>query len=151
VELAKRRIKEEMSGKGHLLALYRYGEIVSSFVSSGNRVNDYDVASADLSHYAPPLSLLKQIHGETTMAWTGWVFEMADGKMFSYGSGFSMEFFQLPESYSFSDVFRVHNHSYIGRNGELIRLEEGGLLPDEYDRERVLRERIFFNCAIDII
>jgi hypothetical protein len=151
VDLAKCRIKEEMNGKGRIGGPDPYGQIVSVFVAGGNRINDYDVASADVSRFAPPLSLLRQIHGETTMAWTGWVFEMTDGAMFSYGSSFSMEFFQIPEGYSFSDVVRVHNHSYVGKDGGLVNLEEGGMLPDEYDRKALLRERIYFNCAIENI
>src|SRR5262245_50221133 len=65
VELAKRRIKEETDPTGH---------IVATFVAGGNRVNNYDVATASPSGFAILRSLLSQIHGETTMAWTGWVF-----------------------------------------------------------------------------
>lgn len=151
VELAKRRITEEMSGRGRIGGDDPYGQIVSSFVAGGNRINDYDVTSADVSRFAPPLSLLRQIHGETTMGWTGWVFEMLDGKMFSYGSSFSMDFFQLPEGYSFSDVNRVHNHSYIGTLGELVSLKQGGRIPGQYNIAALLRERIYFNCAVDTI
>jgi hypothetical protein len=48
-----------------------YGQIVSSFVASGNRVAAYDVAEALQSRFAPPLPLLSRIQGETTMGWTG--------------------------------------------------------------------------------
>ncbi|HRE81472.1 MAG TPA: hypothetical protein PLN52_10510 [Opitutaceae bacterium] len=71
VELAKRRFKEEMSGKGRIGGPDPYGQVLSVFVASGNRVNDYDVASASPSLFAPPLALLEQIHGETTMSWRG--------------------------------------------------------------------------------
>jgi hypothetical protein len=98
VELAKRRFLEESSGKGMLrLMPDPYGQIVASFVAGGNRINDYEVAFATPSKFSPPLSLLKRIHGETTMGWTGWVFEMKDGKRFQFGSKFSMEFFHLPD------------------------------------------------------
>lgn len=151
VELAKRRIREEMDGTGGLGGADPYGQIVSSFVTKGNRINDYDVISATPSPFAIPLELLHQIHGETTMAWTGWVFEMSDGSKFSYGSSFSMEFFQLPESYSFCDVSKVHNHSYVGKSGKLLQLPQGGFLPDDYKDVPVLRERVYFTCAIESI
>jgi hypothetical protein len=149
VELAKRRIKEEMSGKGRIAGPDPYGQIVSTFAASGNNVNDYDVASASLSRYAPPLSLLDQIHGETTMAWTGWVFEMRDGKMFAYGSSWTMEFLDLPKGYTFDDVVKVHNHSFLSEKGDLCGLEQGAMLPPEYCPDNLLRERIYFTCNID--
>jgi hypothetical protein len=151
VELAKRRIREEIDGKGCLGGADPYGQIVSSFVTGGNRINDYDVISATPSPFAIPLALLHQIHGETTMAWTGWVFEMSDSSMFSYGSSFSMEFFQLPDGYSFRDVAKVHNHSYVGKNGKLLPLQQGGCLPDDYKDIPLLRERVYFTCAIEIV
>jgi hypothetical protein len=149
VELAKRRIKEELSGKGKIGGPDPFGQIVSSFAASGNNVNDYDVASASLSRYAPPLSLLSQIHGETTMAWTGWVFEMRDGKMFAYGSSWTMEFFDLPQGYTFEDVGKVHNHSFLSEDGELHSLERGAMLPSGYRPDKLLRERIYFTCYLD--
>jgi hypothetical protein len=149
VDLAKRRIKEEQSGKGRIGGPDPYGQIVSVFVASGNRINDYDVVDAAPSRFAPPLALLKQIHGETTMAWTGWVFEMSDGRMFPYGSSFSMEFFQLPDGYSFDDVAKVHNHSFLSTAGELRTMVQGGMPPDDYDRGSLFRERIYFTCPIE--
>jgi hypothetical protein len=151
VELAKRRIREEMDGKGCLGGADPYEQIVLSFVTGGNRINDCDVISATPSHFAIPLALLHQIHGETTMAWTGWVFEMSDGSMFSYGSSFSMKFFQLPDGYSFRDVTKVYNHSYVGKNGKLIPLQQGSFLPDDYKDMPLLRERVYFTCAIESI
>ena len=149
IELAKRRIKEEISGKGKIGGPDPYGQVLSVFVAGGNRVNDYDVASASSSKSAPPLALLRQIHGETTMGWTGWVFEMKDGKLFQYGSSFCMEFFHLPEGYSFDDVIKVHNHSFLSKEGALRSLQRGGMLPTDYSRDSLLRERVFFTCHID--
>jgi hypothetical protein len=149
IELAKRRIKEEMSGKGKIGGPDPYGQILSVFVSGGNRVNDYDVASATSSRYAPPLALLRQIHGETTMGWTSWVFEMKGGKLFAYGSSFTMEFFNLPDGYSFDDVVKVHNHSYLSKDGALVSLQQGRMLPADYSPDNLFRERIFFTCNID--
>jgi len=147
VELAKRRIKEDMGRQATLNVPDPYGSIVSSFVSKGNRVNDYEVRSASESKYAIPVSLLSQIHGETTMGWTGWVFKMKDGKVFSYGTTFRFEFFQLPENYSFVDVAEVINHSFVDAFGEVRSLRNGG--TRNYDVNAVFRERVYFICAVD--
>jgi hypothetical protein len=149
VDLAKRRIKEEMQGQGHIGGHDPYGQIVSNFVAQGNRVNDYDVLSSAESRYAIPLPLLSLIEGETVMAWTCWLFRMRDGRLFSYGSSFSMEFFQLPDGYEFSDVEEVINHSYIDPNGVLKSIETRPYLPDDYNPGPMLRERVFFTCAVD--
>jgi hypothetical protein len=149
VELARRRLNEEMSGKGRIVADDSYGLVLSSFVAGGNKVNHYDVGSALPSKYAPPISLLQQIHGETTMSWTGWVFEMKDGKLFSYGSSFLMEFFNLPEGYTFDDVAKIHNHSFVSKDGSLMNLQRGGRLPVDYRLGNIFRERMFFTCYID--
>jgi hypothetical protein len=148
VELAKRRIKEEMNGKGRIGGPDPYGQILSAFVAGGNRVNDYDVASALPSRFAAPLALLRQIRRETTMTWTGWVFEMKDERLFSYGTSFNMEFFDLPEGYKFSDVVRVHNHSFVSSDGVLRSLEQGSVLPADYNHAGLLRARVFFICNI---
>jgi hypothetical protein len=95
------------------------------------------------------MPLLKQIHGETTMGWTGWVFRMKDGRLFSYGSTFNMEFFQLPEGYGFSDVAEVVNHAFVGPTGSVLPLQQGAGLPPNYPHSSVLRERVFFTCAVD--
>jgi hypothetical protein len=149
VDLAKRRIREEFEGRGFFGGDDPYGQIVSTFVAGGNRISDYEVLSAGKSRHAIPLSLLSQIHGETTMGWTGWVFCMKDGRLFSYGSSFSFEFFQLPEGYDFSDVEEVINDSFVDSNGAIARLERGAHLPDGYPTDSVFRERVFFTCAVD--
>ena len=149
VELAKRRIREEMKGRGHLGGPDPYGQIITTFVAQGNRVNDYDVASAEESKFAIPLSLLRQIHGETFMSWTGWIFRMQDDRLFSYGTTFLTEFFQLPEGYDFSDVTEVINHSFVDVDGHVQKLREGGMPPEDYKIDAVLRERAFFTCAVD--
>ena len=150
LDLAKRRMKEETKGRGIFRARSdSYEQMLSTFVTGGNRVNDYDVKSAAVSKYAVPLSLLSQIHGETTMGWTGWVFRMNDGRLFSYGTTFLMEFFQLPDDYSFSDVNEVINHSFVDSNGALATLTRGGMLPEAYLVDSIFRERIFFSCAVD--
>lgn len=149
VDLAKRRIKEEMEGKGRIGGDDPYGQIVTSFVTRGNKVNDYDVASSCVSKYAIPLALLKHIHGETFMAWTGWVFRMRDGRTFSYGSSYRADFLQLPDGYDFNDVVEVINHSFVDSSGAIVALTQGGLPPENYDLKIVLRERPFFVCVVD--
>jgi len=151
VELAERRIKEEMSGKGMHRGPDALNQILSTFVAHGNNINDYDIASAAPSKFAPPISLLNQIHGETCMGWTGWVFEMKDGKYFPFGTDYIMEFFQLPDGYSFDDVAKVHNHSYVSADGTIKELRRGHRPPDEYDPNQIYRERPFFTCYIDDI
>jgi hypothetical protein len=149
VDLAKRRIKEEMQGQGRIGGEDPYGQIISTFVAKGNRINDYEVLSAAESIYAIPLPLQSLIEGETVKGWTCWVFRMTDGRLFSYGSSFSMEFFQLPDGYEFSDVEEVINHSYIDPNGILKSVDSGHFLSDDYNPGPMLRERVFFTCAVD--
>ena len=150
VEQAKRRIRQEINGDGPTGGDDPYGQIITTFVAQNNRINDYDVAAAEESKFAPPVELLRRIHGETTMGWTGWVFEMTDGKKFAYGSSFTMEFFQLPDGYLFKDVAEVHNHSFLDSSGKLAKLEQGIYLPESYDIDNVLRERMYFSCAIAV-
>jgi hypothetical protein len=149
LNLAKRRIKEELAGQGIIGGKDPYGQIVSAFVANGNRISDYEVSESQVSTFAPPKSLLGQIHGETTMGWTGWVFEMKDGRLFAYGATSSMDFLQLPKGYGFSDVAEVHNHSFVSKEGKISRLRRGALLPDRYETSALLRERVYFNCAIE--
>jgi hypothetical protein len=74
---------------------------------------------------------------------------MKDGRMFAFGSSFAMEFFQFPESYDFSDVVEVINHSFVDSDGSLVPLKRGGFPPSDYPSSPVFRERVFFMCAID--
>jgi hypothetical protein len=72
VNLALRRFKEEQKGKGIFgKSAASYFKIVEHFVTSGNRINDYDIEKVEKSKYAFPISILKQIRGEITMGWTG--------------------------------------------------------------------------------
>jgi hypothetical protein len=152
VELAMRRFEEEKRGKG----VFRtggsdaYKSIVRNFTAGGNRVNAYDIETVEPSRFAIPLSLLKQIEGETTMAWTGFVFEMRDGQRFAYGTSFGVEFFNLPNGYEFTDVLAVHNHSYLSSMGELRSLTQDlSPQPVDYEPRKVLRERPYFICHFD--
>ena len=152
VELAVRRFEQERKGKGIFGSNKgdAYESIIKTFVASGNRLNHYDIKRVEPSRFAIPLSLLKQIKGETTMAWTGFVFEMHDGKLFPYGTSFGVEFFGLPDGYDFENVVAVHNHSYVSPNGELSALaQEMGTQPNDYDPSLVFRERPYFICYYD--
>lgn len=151
VQFALRRFEEEKKGTGIFRRKSGYEEIVKQFVASGNRVNSYDIARVESSRYAIPLALLRQIHGETTMSWTGFVLEMRDGRRFPFGTTFLMEFFDLPENYTFETVVRVHNHSYISRSGDLRNLREGFTdAPGNYDPKSVFREKPYFVCYTDV-
>src|SRR5689334_16914811 len=61
VDLAARRIREEMQGTGKLHGPDAYEQIVSTFVVGGNRINEFDVVSSSESRYAIPPSLLSRI------------------------------------------------------------------------------------------
>jgi hypothetical protein len=149
-ELAIRRFEQEKKGKGILGSRNGYESIVKTFVASGNRVNHYDIERVEPSRFAIPLPLLKKIEGETTMAWTGFVFEMHDGKLFSYGTSFGVEFFGLPDGYGFEDVVAVHNHAYVSPSGQLSSLAQGmAAVPTDYDRAQIFRERPYFVCYYD--
>jgi hypothetical protein len=150
-ELALRRFEEEKKGKG----IFRkndegYKAIVKHFLTSGNCVNAHDITRVEPCRYAIPLTLLNQIHGETTMSWTGFVLEMRDGKYVAFGTTFLCEFFTIPEPYSFADVVAVHNHSYVTQTGELKSLREGFMeAPSDYDQKLVNRERPYFVCYVE--
>ena len=151
VKLAVDPFEQERKGKGIFRFENAYETIVKNFVASGNRVNHYDITKVEPSRYAIPPSLLKQIHGETTMSWTGFVLEMQDGNLVAFGTTFSMEFFDIPDGYSFDNLVAVHNHSYVSPNGETLKSLVQGMAPQssEYDPSLVRRERPYFVCYYD--
>ncbi|HXA47617.1 MAG TPA: hypothetical protein VNW52_08305 [Burkholderiaceae bacterium] len=152
-QLALKRFEQEKKGKGIFgssRSADAYEKIVKHFVTSGNRLSNYDIANLEPSKYAIPLTLLSKIEGETTMGWTGFVLEMRDGKALPFGTSFGMEFFNIPENYTFEDVVAVHNHSYVSSLGEIKPLTEGmSAQPTEYDTSVVCRERPYFVCYYD--
>jgi hypothetical protein len=149
-DLALRRFEEEKKGRGIFGAGNHYRDIVKSFVASGNKVSDFDLKKIELSKYAIPLSLLKKIEGETSMAWTGFVLEMRDGNPIPFGTSFIMEFFDIPDNYTFDDVVAVHNHSYVSKNGEIKSLKQGmSIQSSDYDRSQAYREKPYFDCYYD--
>jgi hypothetical protein len=151
VNLALRRFKEEQKGNGIFgKSAASYFKIVEHFVTSGNRINDYDIEKVEKSKYAFPISILKQIHGETTMGWTGFAAKMKDGKYVGFGTSFLREFFQIPNNYSTDDIVEIINHSYVLKNGE-IRSHKVPFLkpPDDFETAEIYRERPYFICYID--
>lgn len=100
--------------------------------------------------FAFPLNIQNQIHGETTMGWTGFAVKMKDRKYFGFGTTFSWEFFQMPDGYSVYDVEEIINDSYVLKNGELRSHQEGELTwPEDYKDAIFYRERPFFECFLD--
>ena len=148
--LAIRRFKEE---KGGLFSKPKTGigyyNIIKNFVASGNRINYYDIAKVEISRFALSHDILKEIKGETTMGWTGFVLKMKDGKSFSFGTKFRIEFFDIPKGYEASDIVSVINHSYLNDNGELKNYRSGGNFRNDINMNTVFRDKPYFECFID--
>jgi hypothetical protein len=153
VDQAIKRFKEEKSGKG-IISWGKdkdaYREIVKLFVTSGNKINDYDIEKVEKSRFAFPIEILKKLRGETTMAWTGFAVRMKDGKIFGFGTSFLTEFFQMPNGYEATDIEEIINHSYISKMGELKSHKVPFFQrPDDYDEKVIHRERPFFECYLE--
>ncbi len=151
-KLAIRRFNEEQKGKGifNKSPGSGYLNIVKHFVTSGNRLNEYDIERIEKSDFAFPLKVQNQIKGETTMGWTGFAAKKKDGNHFGFGTSFHWEFFQMPEGYSVNDIEVIINHSFILKNGELRSHRQGSeTRPGEYRDAVVYRERPFFECFLD--
>jgi hypothetical protein len=152
VNLAIRRFKEEQTGKSIFSRSSGLGyyDIVKTFVTNGNCINDYDIDRVEKSKFALPLTIQRQIRGETTMGWTGFAAKMKDGKYFGFGTTFLFEFFQMPEGYSVDDIQEIINHSYVLKTGELrshkVPFFEN---PEDYKDAIIHRERPYFDCYID--
>jgi hypothetical protein len=132
LKLALRRFKEERSN---------YESIVGSFVADGSRVADYELKDIEISPFAWPLKLLKTIHGETIMGWTAFVAEMKDGTMYSYGTSFNIEFFDLPVGYSHAEIARVHSGMAYSKTSGLVAFS-----IESVQQTHPLREKPFFTC-----
>lgn len=152
IDLAIRRFEEEKKGKGIFSKSsgLGYSDIVKVFVTSGNCVNEYDIDRVEISPFAFPLEILKQIKGETTMGWTGFAAKMKDGKHFGFGTTFLFDFFQMPDGYLVEDIEQIISHSYVLNNGELKSHKVPFFnRPADYKDAVVYRERPFFECYID--
>ena len=118
--------------------------VMSTFVADGSRVADHDLKSVEHSPFAWPSAVLRRIHGETAMGWTAFVAEMKDGTMYSYGTAFNFEFFDLPNGYSHGDITTIHSG--------MTYSPAAGL--QKFGRESVrdlptLRDKPFFTCYLD--
>ena len=140
VELALRRFKELRWKRT------QYEAVVESFVSAGSRVSMYNLRDVEVSPYAWPEEILRNIHGETTMGWTAFVTEMKDGTMHSYGTQFNFEFFDLPEGYSHSDIIKIHSGMVYSK---ARALEEYSL--DVLKEIQPYREKPFFTCYLNTL
>jgi hypothetical protein len=150
VALALRRFKEE---KGSFFKKsksgFGYDKIVKHFVTTGNQISYYDIAKVEASPFAFPIDILKELRGETTMGWTGFVLKMNDGKFFGFGTRFTAEFFDMPQGYNPSDITEVISHSYINASGEVKSHREGfSRHPEGYNVENIFREKPYFQCYI---
>jgi len=110
-----------------------YRAIVQSFVTKGGRVNDYDLKEISASPFAIPLVRMREIHGETSMSWTGFYAIMRDGKEFRFGTLFLTEFFDMLTGYTASDITKI----VPAVRGEKPR------------QEKIYREKPFFTCYVD--
>jgi len=106
-----------------------YPTVVRNFITSGNRVNLYDIERVEVSPYAIPVRLLRQVRGETRMSWTQFAVVTEDGNEYSFGTTYSMEFFNIPDDFSWDKVTTVISH--------------------RSETEPVYRERPYFSCFVD--
>jgi len=68
---------------------------------------------------------------------------MKDGKRFSYGTTFALEFFDLPEGYSHRDIKEIHSG--------MVHLDSDGMRPftvDRHEQVKCLREKPYFSCYL---
>ena len=153
VNQAIKRLKEERTGKSIFAkssGFDGYKDMVKLYTTGGNKINDYDIDRVELSPFAFPKNILSEIHGETTMSWTGFGARMTDGKEFAFGTTFLFEFFQMPDGYTANDVDKILNHRYMSTSGELKEHKVPFLeWPDDYDEKEIYRERPFFKCYIE--
>lgn len=151
-QLAIKRFEDEKSGRGVFRNFTNaYQKIVKNFVTDGNRINEFDIAKVEISKYAFPLDILKQVKGETTMGWTGFSAKMKDGKYIGFGTGFSMLFFELPDNYTADDIVEIINHSYVLPDGTLCEHKRPFFdnLNDNYKTAVINKSRPFFECYLE--
>ncbi len=129
IDLAIRRFDEARNSKRQGLT---YRDIVRSFVTGGNTVADYDLKELSLSPHAIPLQRLREVGGETSMAWTGFYALMKDGKEYQFGTTFLLEFFEMPDGYTATDIQKI----------------TPAVRGDPPRQARTYRERPFFTCYV---
>ncbi|MDC7998466.1 hypothetical protein [Gilvibacter sediminis] len=148
---AIKRLDEERKGKSIFSSTsgHGYKEIVELFVTTGNRISEFDIARIELSPYAFSKEILSQIRGETSMGWTGFCAKMTDGKVFGFGTSFSFDFFQMPDGYTAKDVIEIINHSYYAKDGTIKKHKIGSTMQRaDYNAELINLSRPFFDCYL---
>lgn len=121
-----------------------YMQIVEPFVTAGNKVNEYDIDRIQMSVFALPGAILRQIKDERAMSRTGLCLRMKDGKVFGFGSCFLFNFFQMHPGYPPADIIGVINHSYISMERRVSRHKAPfSSWPEDDDYTSVHRERLF--------
>lgn len=133
IDLAIRRFAETAEDEDH------HRLVAGSFVAGRSAVPIYDVSSVELSPYAWPEEILRQIRGETTMGWTSFTAKMKDGKVFGFGTPFNFEFFDLPEGYGCGDIAEIHSGMIVDEDG--VEKE----FSHDWSR-KCYRDRPFFYC-----
>ena len=118
-DLAVKRLQEVQNDR----------RIIASFVNEGNRVSAHEIGRLERSPYSIPLERLKEVRGETSMSWTAFAAVMDDGREFSFGTSYSMEFFEMPQGYD-------------GRRIQTI-------VPHRNQEQPVYREKPFFVCFLE--
>lgn len=108
-----------------------YPTVVKHFVTTGNRVNLYDIDRVEPSPYAIPVALLSQVHGETSMSWTQFAAILDNGTEVAFGTSYLMEFFDIPNEFSWERVVKIVCHRST--------------------TQPVYRQRPYFTCFVDYV
>jgi len=126
-----------------------YYNIIGSLITC-NCLNVYNIAKVEKSPYAFPISIQKQIQGETTMGWTYFVAKMKDGMNIGFGTNLYTDFFDMPQGYSAGDISEITNHSYITQSGQIYTFRVSPF-QDPNNGEKIIfhREKPFFVCYLD--
>ncbi|HEU0143554.1 MAG TPA: hypothetical protein VFQ47_02100 [Nitrososphaera sp.] len=135
VDLAIRRFAETIKDNQN------YRGIVTNFVTNRASVQIWNVARVELSPYAWPMDILRQIHGETAMSWTAFTAKMKDGKIFGFGTTYNFEFFDLPEGYTYEDIIEIHSGMVVDETGVEKEYQSAHSSKKVY-----YREKPFFYC-----
>ena len=149
VDLAIKRFEKERTDEIMNPEQLGYFDIVKGFVARGNCINAHEVGKVEISRFAFPFSILKQIRSETRMGWTAFVVKMKNGKCFNFGTTFSLEFFNLPEGYCVEDIDEIINHSYVLKTGEIESYYATAEKTTNEHKDVVYRERPYFVCYLD--
>ncbi|WP_346317639.1 hypothetical protein [Chitinophaga sp. YIM B06452] len=151
INLAIKRFKEEQSGKSifNKSSGLGYREIVKTFVTSGNRVNHYNIIKVEKSRHAFPIHIRNQIKGETSMSWTAFVARFKDGRALGFGTTWDIEFFDLPTGYQAEDIVEIINHSYLLKSGEIVSHRSFDRITRKDEMAEINGNKPFFECFID--